>query len=72
MLTSARSILPIKNAVPVNIFFQKNQFGLRKTTHRQIGPLLVLSPSPNSSPRFERSKIFLKKHLLNDFMCDPQ
>ena len=44
-------------------FFQKNQFGLRKTISRQIGPLAVFPPFPNSNLRFERSKKY-KKNIL--------
>ena len=57
---------------PGKHFFQKNQFGLRKTTARQIRPLLVLSPFPNSNPSFQRFKKIQKKHPLNHFFCQSQ
>ena len=56
MLIVSDYALPMKNAVRMHIFFQKNQFSFCKTTARQIGPLAVGSPLPERNLRFERSK----------------
>ena len=45
MLIVSVYVLIIKNAVRINIF-QKNQFGLRKTTTRQIRFLAISPLSP--------------------------
>ena len=72
MLIVSVYVLPIKNAVRINIFFKKINLASVKRRAGKTGPVVVVTPFPNSNPRFERSKIFLKKHLLNDFMCYPQ
>ena len=70
MLIVAVYILPIKNAVPVN-FFQKINLASVKRRTGKTGPVVVVTPFPNSNPRFERSKN-TKKHPLNHFICQSQ
>ena len=69
MLTSPESIPTIKNAVPVNIFFKKINLASVKRLPAKTRPVVVVTPFPNSNPRFERSKKTQKKHPLNHFIC---
>ena len=56
MLIVAVYVLPIKNAVRLNIFFQKINLASVKRRAVKTGPVVVVTPFPNDNLRFERSK----------------
>ena len=67
MLIVAVYVLPIKNAVRLNIFFKKINLASVKRRPAKTGPVVVVTPFPNSNPRYERSKKIQKKTSFEPF-----